>query len=110
MTIKELRERDAARLAARIDNPTPENLNNARHAMRLYYLFVAAYQRSFYTEQDRNATRAQKDEADAKSEKAHKRALDALKPYGVRITCPGLYPYIEEIGTHRNFTSGHFYN
>lgn len=109
MTIKELRERDAARLAARIDEPTAENLNNARHAMRLYYLFVAAYQRSFYTEQDRNATQAQKAEADAKSEKTYKRASEALKPYGVRIDCPGLYPIIDDMNG-ANFTHGHFYN
>ena len=109
MTIKELRERDAARLAARIDEPTAENLNNARHAMRLYYLFVAAYQRSFYTAQDRNATQAQKDEADTKSDKTYKRASEALKPYGVRIDCPGLYPIIDDMNG-ANFTHGHFYN
>lgn len=110
MTIKQLREQDAARLAARIDEPTAENLNNARHAMRLYYIFVSASQKAFYIRQEKGTTPAQMDEAETKSEKAYIRASEALKPYGVRITCPGLYPYIEEIGTHRNFTSGHFYN
>lgn len=107
-SIKELREQDAARLAARIDNPTSENLNNARHAMRLYYRFAAAYQASFYTSQNRNATPTQREEADAKSERAYKRASDALKPYGVRIDCPGLYPTIDD-ENGANFTRGFWY-
>ena len=80
----------------------------ARHALRLFYLFAAAYQRSFYTEQERNATEAQKAEADAKSEKAYRRAAEALKPYGVRICCPGLYPIIDD-NAGNNFTYGHYY-
>ena len=108
-TIKELREIDAAKLAAKIDNPTPENLENARHAMRLYYRFVGYYQSAFYTSQNRNATQAQREEADDKSERAYKRASEALKPYGVKICCPGLYPVLDNIDGTR-FTYGYFYN
>ena len=33
LTIHEMREKDAAKLAAKIDNPTRENLESARHAL-----------------------------------------------------------------------------
>lgn len=114
MTIAELRRRDVLRLverrtadatAAEIETETKE----ARHTMTLFYRFAAAYQRSFYTEQDRNATQAEKDRADEKSEKAYKRAAESLKKYGLKISCPGLYPIIEhESGGH--WSMGHFYN
>ena len=109
LTIHEMREKDAAKLAAKIDNPTPENLENARHALRLYYKFTGYYQAAFYVSQDRNATQAQREKADDKSERAFLRASKALKPYGVVIRCPGLYPCLDnEDGT--SFTYGHFYN
>ena len=109
LTIKELREKDAARLAAKIDNPTPENLENARHAMRLYYKFTGYYQAAFYTSQNRNATQTEIKKADDKSERAFIRASKALKPYGVEIRCPGLYPVLDnQDGT--SFTYGYFYN
>lgn len=109
MTIAQLREKDARRLAERITaEPTPEEIETARHTMRLYYRFVAAYQRSFYTEQSREATEAEKNEADRKSDNAHRRAAEALKGYNLKISCPGLYPIIEE-KSGANFTSGHFY-
>ena len=110
LTIKELREKDAARLAAiQNPNPTPAELETARHAMRLYYRFVAAYQRSFYTEQSREATAAEKVAADNKSYKSYERAAEALKPYGLKIEAPGLYPIID-YKNGVNFTYGHFYN
>ena len=113
MNIKTLRERDADRLAQKINpNPTPEEINRdrdaARHALRLFYRFAAAYSNSFYVEQDRNASEAEKAAADEKSEKAYKRAADALKPYKLKIACPGLYPIIEEL-TGAHFTMGHYY-
>lgn len=108
LSIKELRERDAARLAARIDEPTPEQIKEAEHVLRLFYRFAAAYSNSFYVEQDRNASEAEKAAADEKSEKAYKRAADALKPYKLKIACPGLYPIIEEL-TGAHFTMGHYY-
>lgn len=109
LTIHEMRERDAAKLAAKIDKPTPENLENARHAMRLYYKFTGYYQAAFFTSQNRNATQKQRETADDKSERAFIRATKALKPYGVVIRCPGLYPCLDnEDGT--SFTYGHFYN
>lgn len=114
MTIKQMRERDADRLAQKINpNPTPAEINRdrdaARHALRLFYRFAAAFQASFFTEQDRNASEAEKAAADEKSEKAYKRASEALKPYGVKISCPGLYPIIEN-DDRTNFTYGHYYN
>ena len=110
LTIKELREKDAARLAAiKSQEPTPEEMETARHALRLYYRFVASYQSAFYTSQDRNATQAQRETADEKSEKAYTRASEALKPYGLEIRCPGLYPVIDYIGG-ACFTYGYFYN
>ena len=110
MNIRAAREKDAARLAAIINtNPTPEQIEAARHALRLFYRFAAAYQASFYTEQSRTATQAAKEAADAKSERAYKRAADALKPYRVRVSLPGLYPIIDhENGS--NFSIGHFYH
>lgn len=110
MTIKELREKDAIKLATR-ENPAPTNeeIEAARHAMRLFYRFAASYQRSFYTEQDNRATDKEKEQADAKSEKAYKKASDALRVYNLKISCPGLYPIIEELNGI-NFTYGHFYN
>ena len=113
MTIAELRRRDVLRLverrttdatAAEIEAETKE----ARHTMTLFYRFVTAYQRSFYTEQDRNATQAEKDRADEKSEKAYKRAAESLKKYDLRISCPGLYPIIDET-SGANFTMGFYY-
>ena len=109
-SIKESRERDAVRLAERQnENPTPEQIEEARRTMTKYYRFVAAYQRSFYTEQSRTASEAEKAAADDKSERAHKRAAEALKNYRLRISCPGLYPIIEE-ENGINFTYGYFYN
>lgn len=113
LTIKQLRERDADRLA-QIENPNPtpaemrETMEKARHAMRLYYRFVTAYQKSFFTEQE-HGTADEIREADEKSEKAYIKASEALKPYGLKISTPGLYPIIDyENGC--NFTYGHFYN
>lgn len=113
MTIKQMRERDADRLAQKINpNPTPAEINRdrdaARHALRLFYRFAAAYSNSFYISQNRNASEAEKAAADEKSEKAYKRASEALKPYGVKISCPGLYPIIEN-DDRTNFTYGHYY-
>lgn len=114
MNIHQLRERDADKLAQRLNpNPTPAEINKdrdaARHALRLFYRFAAAYSNSFYTSQDSNASEAEKAAADAKSEKAYKRASEALKPYGVKISCPGLYPIIEDLNGV-NFSYGHYYN
>lgn len=109
LTIKELREKDAARLAARQNpNPTPEEIETARHAMRLYYIFVSAYQKSFFTEQE-HGTPDEIRQADERSEKTYKSAAEALKPYGVKISTPGLYPIIDDMNG-ANFTYGHFYN
>lgn len=110
MTVKELRQRDALRLARRQeDEPTPEQIKEAEHVLRLFYRFAAAYSNSFYVEQNRNASEAEKAAADEKSEKAYKRASEALKPYGVKISCPGLYPILEDFNGV-NFSYGHFYN
>lgn len=109
-TIKELREKDVLRLAERLTaEPTAEDLETARKTMRKFYRFVAAYQNSFYTEQSRTASQAMKDEADRKSENAYRRAADALKVYGLKMSLPGLYPIIEDAETRINFTYGHFY-
>ena len=86
LTIKEMREKDAARLAAILNpEPTPEEIETARHAMRLYYIFVSVYQRSFYTEQE-HGTPDEIRRADERSEKTYKSAAEALKPYGVKIS------------------------
>ena len=108
-TIKEMRTRDALRLAERLTaDPTPEEIEAANKAMRKFYIFAAAYQRSFYTEQNRNASEAEKAAADDKSDKAYKRAAEALKPYKLKIALPGLFPIIEEMnGAH--WTMGHYY-
>ena len=109
MTIKELRNRDAARLAARLNqNPTPEQIEEATKAMRAFYRFAAAYLTSFYTEQSRTATQEAKEAADAKSERAYKRAAAALAKYDLYISLPGLYPIIDE-KSGANFTMGHWY-
>ena len=90
MTIKELRNRDAARLAERLNqNPTPAQLEEATKAMRAFYRFSAAYLASFYTEQNRNATQEAKEAADAKSERAYKKAAAALAKYDLYIALPG---------------------
>jgi hypothetical protein len=114
MNIKTLRERDADRLAQRLNpNPTPAEINRdrdaARHALRLFYRFAAAYNNSFYISQNSSASDAEKAAADEKSEKAYKRASEALKPYGVKISCPGLYPIMEDFNGV-NFSYGHYYN
>lgn len=114
LSIKQLREKDADRLA-QIENPNPTpaemraTMEKARHALRLYYRFVAAFQNSFFTSQDREATAEERQKADEKSEKAFLKASEALKPYGLKIDCPGLYPIIDYVDG-RNFTHGHFYN
>lgn len=108
-TIKEMRNIDILRLAQRKnENPTPEEMEAARQTMKYFYLFAAAYNRSFYTNQDRNATPEERKKADAKSEKAYKRAAENLKKYSLKISCPGLYPIIEELNGC-NFTYGHYY-
>lgn len=108
-TIKELRAQDARRLAERLNQaPTAEEIETATKAIRAFYRFAAAYQASFYTEQSRTASEADKARADAKSNRAYKRAADLLKPYGVKISLPGLYPIIEELNGV-NFTYGYFY-
>lgn len=109
MNIRECRERDAIRLASRdTKNPDAEQIEKARHALRLFYRFAAAYLKSFYTSQDRNATPAERARADEKSERAYKRAAEALAAYNLKIDCPGLYPIIDET-TGANFTRGHYY-
>ena len=109
MTIKEMREKDVLRLAERQNqNPTPEAIEEARHTMRLFYRFAAAYYSSFMIDNDRRSSQAAKDAAEAKEEKAHKRAAEALAKYDLRISCPGLYPIIEETNG-ANFTYGHYY-
>jgi hypothetical protein len=109
MTIAELRKKDVLKLAERLTpTPTPEEITAAEKTMRAFYRFAAAYQRSFYTEQSRTATQAEKDEADAKSERAYKRAAAALKKYNLYIDIPGLLPIIDEkSGAH--WTMGHWY-
>lgn len=109
MTVKEMRQKDAARLAARLNqNPTPEQIEEATKAMRAFYRFAAAYLNSFYTEQSRTATKEAKEAADAKSERAYKRAAAALAKYDLYISLPGLYPIIDE-KSGANFTMGHWY-
>ena len=109
-TIKELRAADALKLAERLNpDPTPAEIETATKAMRAYYRFCAAYQASFYTEQSRDASEAEKAAADLKSERAYKRATDALKPYKLKIDVPGLYPIIDNL-SGSNFTYGHFYH
>ncbi len=109
MTIKQLREKEAERLAARKNaNPTQEDLEKARHTMRLFYIFASAYKNSFYTEQNRKATQRQKDEADERSNKTYKKAVDALKAYNLKISLPGLDPIIEET-SGQNWSYCHYY-
>lgn len=109
MKISECRERDAIRMARReTPNPDAAQIEKARHALRLFYRFAAAYSAAFYTEQDRTASAAEKVKADEKSEKAYKRAAAALAAYGLKIECPGLYPIIDET-SGANFTHGHYY-
>jgi len=109
-TIKEMRENDAVKLAEKLNpNPTPEEIEKARHALRLYYRFTGYYQTAFYVSQERTATESQRENADSKSDRAFERAKKALWPYGVEIRCPGLYPCLDNVdGT--SFTYGHFYN
>lgn len=110
MTIKEMRERDAVKMAQRLSaEPTPAEIEAARHALRLFYKFGAAYLNSFYIDNDRSATERQIAAADAKEDKAYKKAAEALKPYNLKICCPGLYPVIDELNGC-NFTYGHYYN
>ena len=110
MTIKEMRNKDVLRLAKTLTtDPTAAEIEKAAKAMRAFYRFSAAYLASFYTEQSRTATQAQKAEADNKSEKAYKRAADLLSVYNMRISCPGLYPIIEHTNG-MNFSYGYFYN
>ena len=110
MTIKEMRNKDILRLAETLTtDPTAAEIEKAAKAMRAFYRFSSAYIASFYTEQSRTATHAQKAEADQKSETAYKKAADLLNIYNMRISCPGLYPIIE----HKNginFSYGHYYN
>lgn len=97
MTIAELRKKDVLKLAERLNpEPTPEEIEAAEKTMRAFYRFAAAYLRSFYTEQSRTATQAEKEAADAKSERAYKRASAALEKYNLVIALPGLYPIIDE--------------
>lgn len=108
-SIRELRENDARRLAERLAaDPTPAELEAAKHTMRQFYIFAARYQRSFYTEQDREATEAQKRAADQNSENAYRRAAESLAKYRLKISTPGLYPIIEETNG-ANFTYGYWY-
>lgn len=109
MTIAEMRKKDVARLAKRLNQePTPEEIEAAAKTMRAFYRFAAAYSASFYTEQSRTATQAAKEAADAKSERAYKRAAAALAKYNLYISLPGLYPIIDE-KSGANFTMGHWY-
>lgn len=109
MTVQQMRAKDVIKLAERISaTPDQEQIDEATHTMNLFYRFAAAYQRSFYTEQSRTASQEEKDEADAKSERAYRRAAEALKNYNLKISLPGLYPIIEETNGV-NFTYGHYY-
>lgn len=109
MTIAAMRKKDVLRLAERLNPaPTPEEIKAAEKTMRAFYRFAAAYLRSFYTEQSRTATQAEKEAADAKSTSAHKRAKQALAKYNLYISLPGLYPIIDE-RTGANWTMGHWY-
>lgn len=109
MTVKALRERDARRLAERLNPaPTPEETEAARHTMRLFYRFAAAYYNAETLYNMRSATQEQKATAGAKADKAYKRAAEALKAYNLIIDIPGLYPIIDETNG-ANFTLGHWY-
>jgi len=57
---------------------------------------------------DRRASQAARDAAEAREEQTHKRAKEALAKYNLRISCPGLYPIIDE-ANGANFTYGHYY-
>ena len=111
MTIKELREKDAIRLARRlIADPNPEQIEAAKKAMRKFYRFAAANKTSFFVSNDSELySEKAAAAADRKCEKAEKAAAEALKVYGLKISTPGLYPIIEELnGT--NFSNGYYYN
>lgn len=109
-TIKEMRTRDAVKLAERLTkDPTPEEITEAVKTMRKFYRFAAAYYSAFTVNNMRSTSEAEKEAADAKSERAYKRAAEALKRYNLRISCPGLYPIIEDAETRINFTYGHYY-
>lgn len=109
LTIHEMRERDAAKLAERLNpNPTPAEIETARHALRLFYIFAAAYYKAFLVHQDSDS-QTERAAADERSEKTYKKAVEALKPYKLKIDLPGLYPVIEDYN-NINFTFGHFYN
>lgn len=109
MTIAEMRKKDVLKLAERLNpEPTPEEIKAAEKTMRAFYRFAAAYLRSFYTEQSRTATQAEKEAADAKSERAYKRAAAALEKYNLIISLPGLYPIIDE-KSGASWSMGHWY-
>lgn len=109
LTIKELRIKEAARLAARKNpNPTPADLEAAAHTMRIFYRFASAYLNSFYISNNRNSSPAAVSEADEKSEKAYKRAAEALKAYNIKISLPGLYSILDD-SNGCNFSYCHYY-
>lgn len=108
-TIKELRAADALKLAQRLNpEPTAAEIETATKAMRAFYRYVFAFQAAFYIEMN-HGTPEEVEAAEAKQERAHKRAADALKPYKLKIDHPGLYPIIDEL-SGANFTQGHYYN
>ena len=110
MTIKELRLKDVARLARRLNpNPTPEELETAKKTMRMFYRFAAAHYNEFLTHQESRTPEAIKEEAARKCKAAYKRAAAALEKYNLVIDIPGLYPIIDE-KSGANWTMGHWYN
>jgi len=107
-TIKELREKDANKLAERLNpNPAPEEIEKARHTMRLFYIFASAYYKNFIMQQE-SKNPAAKAAANERSNKTYKSAAEALKTYGLKIDLPGLYPVIDDENGH-NFTFGFWY-
>lgn len=110
MTIKELRLKDVARLAARLNpNPTPDQIEEATKTMRMFYRFAAAYMRESMLYQESRTPEAIKEEATRKCKAAYKRAAAALEKYNLVIDIPGLYPIIDE-KSGANWTMGHWYN
>lgn len=110
MTIKELRAKDAARLAERLNpNPTPDQIEEATKTMRMFYRFAAAYYNEFLTHQESRTPEAIKEEATRKCKAAYKKAAAALAKYDLYISLPGLYPIIDE-KSGANWTMGHWYN
>ena len=103
MTIAQLREKEVHRLASyKNEKLTEEDLNEARKIQNSYYRLCGLSERVCERQNDeRYCDSYSTHKMEEKEERWIKRLGEELKPYGLKLIYPGIYPVIyTESGSH----------